>query len=195
VTYPDDSFGQGTDNTPPEKVHGEPWMFILRDVLQFEDSLQGAEDRIANANRTCNLIIGVGDGEENMVNGIEFSGYVSIPYDDVTLLPVNETWHPKIDDVVYNGMDWLCPGYTGPLGDQLQKYHGSISEVNTIQNILPTVQTGDLHAVVYDLTEQLMHVSFCRRGSADPAEPHYAYERQFTRLNMKDIFAQQARVV
>lgn len=195
VTYPDDSFGQGTDNTPPEKVHGEPWMFILRDVLQFEDSLQGAEDRIANANRTCNLIIGVGDGEENMVNGIEFSGYVAIPYDDVTLLPVNETWHPKIDDVVYNGMDWLCPGYTGPLGDQLQKYHGSISEVNTIQNILPTVQTGDLHAVVYDLTEQLMHVSFCRRGSADPSEPHYAYERQFTRLNMKDIFAQQAPVV
>jgi hypothetical protein len=26
-------------------------------------------------------------------------------------LPVNDTWHPKIDDVVYNAMDWDCPGY------------------------------------------------------------------------------------
>jgi len=36
-----------------------------------------------------------------------------------------------------------------------------------------------------------MHVSFCRRASADPSEPEFAYERQFTRLHMKDIFAQQ----
>lgn len=170
-------------------------MFVLRDVLQFEDSLEGAEARIAASNRTCNLIIGVGDGEQGKVNGIEYSGYVSIPYNDQTLLPVNETWHPVIEDVVYNGMDWLCPNYDSALATQLNKYYGSISEVNTIQNILPTVQTGDLHAVVYDLTDQLMHVSFCRKGDADPSEPHYAYERQFSRLHMKDIFAQQPPVV
>jgi hypothetical protein len=67
--------------------------------------------------------------------------------------------------------------------------------VNTIANILPTVQTGDLHAVVYDLTESKMHVSFARRADADPSEPQYAYERQFTRLDMKAIFAQQPPVV
>ena len=77
------------------------------------------------------------------------------------------------------------------MSEQLSKYHGSISEVNTIGNILPTVQTGDLHAVVYDLTDSLMHVSFARRASADASEPQYAYERQFTRLHMKDVFAQQ----
>jgi hypothetical protein len=43
--------------------------------------------------------------------GIEYSGYVAVPYNDETLLPVNDTWHPKIDDVVYNAMDWDCPGY------------------------------------------------------------------------------------
>jgi len=195
VTYPDDSFGQGTEDTPPEKVHGEPWMFILRDVLQYSDSLESGIQRITEANRTCNLIIGLGDGEENMVNGIEFSGYVAVPYNDETLLPFNETWHPKIEDVVYNGMDWLCPNYDTVLAQQLTKFHGSISEVNTISDILPTVQTGDLHAVVYDLTDSLMHVSFCRRMSADPTEPEYAYERQFTRLHMKDVFAQQPPVV
>eukprot|EP00286_Rhodomonas_abbreviata_P021890 CAMPEP_0181308452 /NCGR_PEP_ID=MMETSP1101-20121128/11470_1 /TAXON_ID=46948 /ORGANISM="Rhodomonas abbreviata, Strain Caron Lab Isolate" /LENGTH=445 /DNA_ID=CAMNT_0023414835 /DNA_START=22 /DNA_END=1359 /DNA_ORIENTATION=- len=189
VTYPDDSFGQGTENTPPEKVHGEPWMYVLRDVLQFEDTLEAAEKRISDSNRTCNLIIGVGDGKSGAVNGIEYSGYVAVPYDDQTLLPVNDTWHPIIDDVVYNGMDWNCPSYTSALGEQLTKFYGAISEVNTISDVLPTVQTGDLHAAVYDLTDSKMHISFCRKANADESEPHYAYERQFTRLHMKDVFA------
>jgi isopenicillin-N N-acyltransferase-like protein len=170
-------------------------MYILRDVLQFEDSLTGAQNRITNANRTCNLIIGVGDGEAAKVNGLQFSGYVANFYEDYNLLPVNETWHVPIEDVVYNGMDWLCPNYNSVLGDQLSKYRGSIDETVTIKNILPTVQTGSLHIAVYDLTEQNMHISFSRSAAADPSEPFNAYERQFTRLHMKDLFAQQAPVV
>jgi isopenicillin-N N-acyltransferase like protein len=107
VTYPDDSFEQGTKDTAPQKVKGEPWMFILRDVLKYETSLSDAITRIQNSDRTCNLIIGVGDGEISSVNGIQYSGYVANPYDDQTLLPENATWHPIIDGVVYNGMDWL----------------------------------------------------------------------------------------
>jgi isopenicillin-N N-acyltransferase-like protein len=191
VSYPDDSFGQGTDNTPPEKVHGEPWMFILRDVLQYEDSLTGAQNRITNANRTCNLIIGVGDGDMGKANGVQFSGYVANFYEDYNILPANETWHAPIENVVYNGMDWLCANYNSVLGDQLRKFHGSIDETVTMQNILPTVQTGSLHIAVYDLTEQNMHVSFSRSAAADPSEPFHAYERQYTRLRMKDMFAQQ----
>jgi isopenicillin-N N-acyltransferase-like protein len=109
VSFPDDSFGQGTENTPPEKVHGKPWMFITRDAMQFEKSIQSAEATIESSNRTCNLIIGVGDGKAGVVNGIEYSGYVAVPYNDSTLLPVNDTWHGQIEGVVYNGMDWLCP--------------------------------------------------------------------------------------
>lgn len=52
VYFADDSFGQGTmPNTPPEKVKGEPWMFILHDVMQYESSLDGAKSRISNANQ------------------------------------------------------------------------------------------------------------------------------------------------
>jgi isopenicillin-N N-acyltransferase-like protein len=166
-------------------------MFVLRDVLQYEDSLTGAQNRITNANRTCNLIIGVGDGEIGKANGVEYSGYVANFYEDYNLLPVNETWHFQIVDVVYNGMDWLCPGYNQVLGEQLSKYHGSVDEITTVKNILPTVQTGSLHIAIYDLTEQNMHVSFSRSAAADPSEPFNAYERQYTRLHMKDIFAQQ----
>lgn len=82
------------------------------------------------------------------MKGVQYSGRVANAYGDSDLLPVNDTWHPKIDGVVYNGMDWLCPTYTSVLGEQLQKYHGKIDEFAVIQHILPTVQTGDLHAAV-----------------------------------------------
>jgi isopenicillin-N N-acyltransferase like protein len=188
VSYPDDSFEQGTENTKPEKVHGEPWMFILRDVLQFEDSLESAKARVAAANRTCNLIIGLGDGKAEKVNGVQFSGYVSNFYEDFNLLPVNETWHQPIKDVVYNGMDWLCPGYNSVLNEQLNKFHGALDETVIVHDILPTAMTGDLHIAVYDLHDSNMHVSFCRGAKADATEPQNAYERQFTRLHMNAIF-------
>jgi hypothetical protein len=59
-------------------------------------------------------------------------------------------------NIVYYGMDWLCPTYTSVFHDQLQKHYGNISAVNTIQDIVPIVQTGDLHIAIYDL------VSSCR---------------------------------
>jgi isopenicillin-N N-acyltransferase like protein len=165
-------------------------MYILRDVLQYENSLTGAKNRITNSNRTCNLIIGVGDGKSGEVNGCQFSGYVANFYDDTNLLPVNETWHQPIEDIVYNGMDWLCPNFNNALYTQFIKYYGQIDEIVTVRNILPTVQTGNLHIAFYDLTDSNLHVSFCRGEKADPSEPHYAYERQFTRLRMQEIFNQ-----
>lgn len=76
-----DSFGQGNPpETPPEKVQGEPWAYVLRDVMKYTQTLEEGIARIENSNRTCNLIIGIGDGKSNLVNGIEYSGYVAIPY-------------------------------------------------------------------------------------------------------------------
>lgn len=195
VSFPDDSFGQGTRNTPPEKVHGIPWMFLFRDVLQYSKSLPEAIDTIQAANRTCNLILGVGDGKAKAVSGIEYSGYVAVPYSSANLLPQNATWHPQVKDVVYNGMDWLCPNFDMVLGQQLQKFASSsaISPQTLAGNILPTVQTGNLHAALYDLEESVVYVSFMRTSDADESEPYYAYQRPFTALDMKVLFAVEAK--
>ena len=69
------------------------------------------------------------------------------------------------------------------------RYRGSIDENTVVGNILPTVQTGNLHVGVADLTSQTWHLSFARRTTADPSEPMNGYERQFTRLHMDEIFA------
>ena len=190
VEFADDSFGQGTDDTPPEKVHGKPWMFLFRDTLQYSNSVDDAIKSIQNSNRTCNLILGVGDGNAKMVYGIEYSGYVAIPYNDKNQLPVNNTWHPVVPDIVYNGMDWLCPGYNQKLGEQLELYASNISPEVLIGNILPTVQTGDVHSAVYDLEDLILYVSFMRKSTAPITEPQYAYERQWTAIDLNEIFAQ-----
>ena len=51
-------------------------MFVVRDTLQFESTLEGGIERMTKDNRTCNLILGLGDGKEGKVNGIQYSGYV-----------------------------------------------------------------------------------------------------------------------
>lgn len=41
---------------------GVPFTFLLRDIIQFDPSLSAGLGRTPNAARTCDLILGVGDG-------------------------------------------------------------------------------------------------------------------------------------
>lgn len=68
--------------------------------------------------------------------------------------PTNNTWHFHIPNMIYWGMDWLCPGYSGRivffrknyffyfyffivevLGTQLKKYHGSLTIPLAIEQV------------------------------------------------------------
>ena len=105
------------------------------------------------------------------------------------------SWHPRIPNMVYYGMDWLCPGYNQALANQLTKYHGSLTPQATVQDVLPIVQTGDVHAVVYDLTDQQMYVSFYVTQNSTVPEPKNAYDRAFTMLDLNTLFAEPAPTV
>ncbi len=65
VSYPDSSFGKET-----YLARGYPFGFLIRDILQFDKSLDEAINRITNAKRTCDLILGVGDGNANAFRGM-----------------------------------------------------------------------------------------------------------------------------
>ena len=85
------------------------------------------------------------------------------------MLPYNTTWHPRIKDIVYYGMDWICPGYNLVLSEQIKKFYGNITAEITISDILPIVQTGDLHAAIYDLVNMQLWVGFAAPSfSQDP---------------------------
>lgn len=179
VSYPDATFGN-------ESRAGIPFVFLLRDILQYDTSLSQATQRIATANRTCDLILGVGSAADSSFLGYEVSASVADAMTDATQRPV-AAWHPKIPSMVYWGMDWLCPTYTQALANQLEPLHGKLTPELMIQQVPSVVQTGDLHVAVYDLAKQYMFVSFMRASNG--TGELYAYDRQYTQLNLGELFA------
>lgn len=67
VSYPDTTYF-GT-----ETFAGIPFVYLLRDILEFDNTVFESVDRIENANRTCNLILGVGDGKAETARSFAYS--------------------------------------------------------------------------------------------------------------------------
>ncbi len=89
VSYPDDTFGK-------ESRIGNPFTFLLRDILQFDNSIDESIQRITEkTKRTCNLILGVGDGKMNKFRSFQYSHSVATVISPTTLIPKNDTWHPQ----------------------------------------------------------------------------------------------------
>jgi len=182
VAYPDSTFGS-------ESRIGVPFIFLLRDILQFDNTLQDALKRIVNTRRTCDLILGVGDGKSSTFRGVAYSsGKVTI-MDDTNQLPLNETWHPRIPEVVYWGMDWICPGDNLLLSQQLKKNYGKLTAQVALSQLTPVEGSGSNHLAYYDLTNMLVYVAFAApHGGAGYLD---AYARQFTSLDANALFAVQ----
>jgi len=185
VSFPDATFGN-------ESRFGVPFTFILRDILQFDATLEDAMKHITGASRTCDLILGVGDGKVDSTTdgapfrGVQYSHSVANFFDDTNMEPKNDTWHAKIESMVYYGMDWLCPNFSIVLHRQLAMLHGSLNVANTVREVVPIVQTGDLHIAIYDLTRMMMYVANAK--SDNESGPSMAYDRQFIQLNMTLLF-------
>jgi hypothetical protein len=136
VSFPDETFGT-------ESRIGVPFTFLLRDILQWDLTLDDSVNRMSNAKRTCNLILGVGDGKLPAFRSVQYSGSNIRFFDDQNMQPVYD-WHPRMKNVVYYGMDWLCPGYTKVLSEQLTLHHGNITAEIAISDIVAYTQTGNL---------------------------------------------------
>jgi hypothetical protein len=180
VSFPDSTFGD-------ESMVGTPFVFLLREVLQYDKTLDDALTRMANAKRTCRLILGVGDGKLQRMNVIQYSHSVMNIFDDKNLAPVAD-WHPRINNIVYEGMDWLCPAYQQALHDNLVASYGKISPQVAIQDIVALTATGDLHVALYDLTDLQLYVANAR-GSSETG-PLEAYNRQYVHFDMKTMYSE-----
>jgi len=172
-------------NKEDDTFAGIPFMFLLRDILQFDNSLDEAIVRIKNAPRTTSLMYGVGDGEFGQLRGFQTSHTICNVFDPDNLEPLTPT-HQRIKDVVYWGMSWNVPAFDGPLHDKLVEHYGHINADVTINDILPSVGTGNLQAVVYDLTAMKIWVANARAD--DESGPLEAYNRQFVEFDMNELF-------
>jgi isopenicillin-N N-acyltransferase-like protein len=182
VDFPDSTFGT-------ESRMGNPFIFVLREILQYDQTLDDALTRIADTTRTCDLILGVGDGKMGLFRSVAYSGSSIFINDDFNMRPANTTWHPRLPSVVYHGMDWACPSFNFILHDQLKKNYGKLTAPTAISQVSAVEQSGDNHIAIYDLTAMTLYVSFASPFNA--TGPASAYQRQYTLFNLTALFAEQ----
>lgn len=163
---------------------GIPFTFLLRDVLQFDKTLDQATNRIKNAKRTTHLLYGIGDGKLGELRGFRTSSITCDVYSSDNLEPVTSA-HKRITDIVYWGMTWDYPKYDSLLYNKLTEHYGKINAEITINDIVTSVQTGDLQTVVYDLTDMKIWIANARANHE--TGPLAAYDRKFVEFNMNDI--------
>jgi len=169
--------------TGSESRIGVPWHFLLRDILQFDRSIDDALNRIGNAQRTCSIHVGIGD-PVNKFRAVEYShDYVQI-YDDITYPEYNG--HPKMNNLIYINKH-VQPSADPCLGDLLKVQYGSIDSEYLIRHVVAEHQTGDTHAAVYDYANNFIYVVIAGpyvNGTYTPA-----YDRQWTKFDMTQLFA------
>lgn len=77
---------------------GQPFPFVLRDILQFDTTNAAAVQRLQHTARTCAIFVGVGSTSDNRFDAIEYS-YPNITVWNMTTQPVYRD-HPLIPDIV-----------------------------------------------------------------------------------------------
>jgi hypothetical protein len=169
-----------------DKLQGQPWMFILRDVL-YTKSLQEAVSTMQNANRTCAIHVGVGDGVENEFMGVTMAGDA---FQTWNWTSINYPAHPMLQDVMYWDKHTQPDYHHYCLGDMLSHYHGQISAENLAVNISAIGETGNMHSVSFDYTGTTAFFANARKTNVSTGNLN-AYARQYTWLNVSALFNEQ----
>eukprot|EP01138_Halocafeteria_seosinensis_P011254 gb/GECG01011496.1/.p1 GENE.gb/GECG01011496.1/~~gb/GECG01011496.1/.p1 ORF type:complete len:448 (+),score=37.37 gb/GECG01011496.1/:1-1344(+) len=163
-----------------ENIVGYPFHFLLQDILQFDIDTDQALSRIATANRTCSIFIGIGDLFNEEFKVVEY-GWQDVNIYNVRNFPYYQN-HDKRADMLFINKH-TQPSHSPCMNDLMDQYYGSISAENTIRYITAGEQTGDMHIAIYDFENKYLYVSSasvaCKNCTVTPA-----YDRPFSRLDM-----------
>lgn len=164
---------------------GYPFSFLLRDILQFDRDTDEALSRIASAERTCSIFIGVGDDQDDF-KAVQYSHEEVHIWNDRNFPEfANHTRHRGLV-YVDKHVQWSKHECMPALMNSL---YGKLSPEAIIRYVTALEQTGDMQVVVYDYQHHHMYVS-----NAAPVDDQgrcaKAYDRPFVRFHMDDLFAE-----
>jgi hypothetical protein len=175
-----------------DKREGIPWTFLLRDILQYDNTVQDALNRINTANRTCAMFWGLGDHATGTFDAVEYSYPEVNVFTPMTPFPgfaPQPPQHPNIPDVVYIDKH-VQPSNNPCMATLLQEGYGVINPSYAI-NMTAIMASGDLHSAVYDYTNDLMYVAVATQTGTWPSNQTVvpAYQRSFLQFDMGQLFS------
>lgn len=166
---PNQPSANGTDS-----VKGIPFNFLLRDIAQFDKSLDDTRRRVHEAHRTCAIYIGVGNHQDKEFSVFEYSLDIVSEFKWDTAFPgyaPQGDAHPTITDIMYIDKDKQpSVSFAMPksIGEQLRKNAGKLN-AESVQKVCNETQTGDIHIAIFDLAANSIHIAL-------GAETQAAYE-------------------
>lgn len=166
-------------------VHGQPWMYLLRDVLRSSATTESALTFLRNANRTCAIHVGIGDASTNTFRGVQMAKKIFEVFNDTS---ISYPEHPVLKGIVY----WdrhAQPTKHWCLSDLLKASYGNVTAEQLALAVAPLARTGDTHAITFDYMKMEAFVANARKSSITEGDLP-AYDRRFTRLDMAKLFAE-----
>ena len=173
--------------TGPDRAFGYTWNFLLQDALMFDGDTDAVLSRIASANRTCSIWIGVGDAHGNGGGGsfkaIGYSATTVNVYNDQNF-PVYPPAHDRFKGLVFINKH-VQPSSEPCMNDLMHALYGSISGLATWQYVTALEQTGDMHIMVMDWQADALFVA-----NASPGGGQLAYDATFVSFRMSSLWAE-----
>lgn len=158
-----------------ETLAGEPLPFLMRRVLEEADSLDQAVSIFRTANRTSSLLYCIGDAKIPSAVKLRTSAAFCEVY---TAADGDRT----LPDVVYWSMGADSVKWNAKVYQVLKDKHGSIDPQVGMIDVMRNLETGDLHAVHFDVAGLELWV-----GNATPApENAPGYDQTYVHFSFAD---------
>ncbi len=61
---------------------GKPWMFVLRDTIQFSNNIEEAEKMMSESKRTMKIHLGIGSVPDKTFRGVDYAANFISFFDD-----------------------------------------------------------------------------------------------------------------
>jgi hypothetical protein len=175
---------------------GNPWTYVLRDVVQFSNSIDTALTMLVNAQRTCSIHLGLGESHRNTsLSDDQSVGFLAIEYSakEFNVFSWKDMYntpnHPILEDVVYWD-PFVQPSNDPCLGSLLIDHYGHLDAPTIIRNITSLLETGNTLNLVLDYGENAAYLAYS--APDDPQGPVEAFNRVHTRIDMAKLFAEPA---
>jgi hypothetical protein len=174
---------------------GYVWTFLLQDILRFDMDTDQALSRIATANRTCAIWIGLGDEYNTQFKIVSYSNQLVNIYNPRNF-PAYPPNHNQYDSLIFLNKH-VQPSQEPCMNDVISWLYGNINGTATFQYVTAYEQTGDMHIMVMDWSNEGANSNYIYVSNASPGDGHgngvtMAYDRPFLRFSTAAIFNQAA---
>lgn len=129
------------DVKPKTTYHGEPWLFVLRDTIQFAKNMHDVETNLLNSQRTMKIHLGFGSLPDATFRGVDYAANFVNFYDDKNYTHYSDA-HPQLDHVFYYDKH-VQPSGDYCVGNILKANHGMITAETLYADIPGFHKTGN----------------------------------------------------